>query len=121
MKLIPYYLFVYINFAIGLASSVLPWIIEPAAPISIKIAFTLLGLIQIVFCLLSKDKKFSYLEVISSKYVTLAIFCVSVVINFIPYLTSSSSFINLVKLAIGASILSLLLIIFSNVENKIKD
>jgi hypothetical protein len=80
MNLIPYSLFVYINYLLAALMIALPWVWN--ANNETKVFFGLLGLVLLVILVISKGVKIPKIEIIPKRIVILLVFLSALVLPF---------------------------------------
>ncbi len=116
MNLIPYSIFVYINYVIFLSIAGLGWLISSTS-VEINTFLSIAGLAGIVVLFLSKNKEFPPISVIEPRLALLFIFLALIIISFSHYFFQVDNS-NLILLVLIAPALSLLSMIFVDTEQE---
>jgi cytochrome b561 len=114
MNLIPYNIFVYLNYVIYLAIAVSGWLISPESQ-NINLFLTIAGLASLVSLSLSSQKEFPPISLLPARIVQLILFVIAIVTSFSHYFFQVDNS-NLILLVLIAPAISLLTLIFVNTD-----
>ncbi len=113
MSAIPYKYFVYINLVLGLFLVIGSIVIDQSLS-NAALGVSILGIVQILVSLFSKESQLPLPKTINPRLYTLIVFFLAIILNFLPYILKFTTDKNMLWLVLSASGISLISILFTN-------
>ncbi|MEM1312690.1 MAG: hypothetical protein AAGF07_04480 [Patescibacteria group bacterium] len=115
MSFLKFSLFTYINLLLGLILVITPFVFLESGN-NLILGVSVLGLLQLLVGLFTKNSGLPLPKLIDSRYFTLTVFLCAVCLNFAPYILDFTDVTALLWTVLACSGISLFSILFTNFD-----
>lgn len=117
MNLLPYPVFIYVNYLVFLVVTIGGWVVSPQSTV-VNVFLSVAGVAGLAVLFLSKGKQLPPISLVPARIVQLLVFLLAILLAFCHYFLPIDNGL-LILLVLAAAAATLLSLIFVNTESKI--